>query len=80
MGNWGKNRPPDIEDIGYIGIFYPISEPTRLPTCHEGGKLHDIPTIGNSSFPATNLMLAMCSKWWFQAFSIFTPTWGSDPI
>ena len=20
------------------------------------------------------------SRWWFQLFSIFTPTWGSDPI
>ena len=20
------------------------------------------------------------SRWWFQAFSIFTPTWGNDPI
>ena len=29
---------------------------------------------------ATKISLVTLSRWWFQAFFVFTPTWGNDPI
>ncbi len=34
----------------------------------------------SKNFPKTEPKKIQVTRWWFQLFFIFTPTWGSDPI
>ncbi len=36
--------------------------------------------LTNSSVNHPNHLFLLVTRWWFQIFFIFTPTWGNDPI
>ena len=83
-GNDGRVGKPKMEDFSRLQIcpLYLFGKKNRHRWCFYRwnlniGKFQGLPDSGPNH---TTLFLVNFTRWWFQTFLIYTPTWGDDPF